>query len=177
MKILVCKAAILTIAILSVSSLRADSIDTAADLSSDSPKFRHPVSELRNQDSAFALLIESYRQIQARLIQNDYEDRARAAATIGSLKDRRRVLVLAKQERDLRLEKLLAQLGAMSTNYDYARQIDEREAGVVVPKNVDTVQAAHRLKQFVVITPDSVEQASAKTIPASNYLLSELPAE
>ena len=60
------------------------------------------VSELRNQDSVFSILIEAFRQVQGRVIQTDYESRIQAANTLDDLKTRRRVIVLANQERDLR---------------------------------------------------------------------------
>ena len=143
-----------------------------------SEKRADPVSELRNRDSAFSLLIEAFRQLQARLIQSDYEARLRAAASLDNLKTRRKVVVLAKQERDLRLKKLYGQLATLNTAYDYSRDIDEREARVVVPKNVDTVAAAAKLKDFVVLTPASVglpSSSAEKTIPASFVLAADAP--
>lgn len=114
-----------------------------------------PIAELRHQDSAFSILIEAYRQLQSYLIQSDYDTRLKAAGELTDLKTRRRVTVLATQERDLRMKKLYGQLDNLTTAYDYARQRDERAAGVETPSAVDTTAAAERLKDFVVITPDA----------------------
>jgi hypothetical protein len=129
-----------------------------------------PVAELRHQDSAFSLLIEVYRQLQSRLIESDYDARLKAAADLPDLKIRRRVTALAKQEHDLRIKKLYGQLGNLATTYDYARQRDEREAGVAVPSAIDTATAAESLKNFVVITPAGGDSLSS-VIPARTVLL------
>jgi hypothetical protein len=137
-----------------------------------------PVSELRNQDGAFSILIEAYRQLQSHLIQADYEARVGAAARLTDLKVRRQVTVLARQERDLRLQKLYGQLTTMSTAYDYTRQRDEREAGIDEPSHVDTAAAAEKLKDFVVLTPAGDSRAdigSVKTMPATTVLLDTRP--
>lgn len=176
MKLLGLTAAAGVSVLVAVSSLRADSSEPDAVVPTIPSKPSAAISELRNQDSAFALLTEAFREIQTRLIQNDYEARVRAANALESLKTRRQVIVLAKQERDLRLQKLMLQLGNMNSGYDYARQVDEREVGVVVPSHVDTIEAANRLKTFVVLTPDSVEN-SAPAIPVCNFLLSSVPAD
>jgi hypothetical protein len=144
----------------------------------ETEKRADPVSELRNRDSAFSLLMEAFRQLQSQLIQTDYESRLRAAAQLDNLKTRRQVIVLAKQERDLRLKKLYGQLETLNTTYDYSREIDQREAHVIVPKNVDTVAAANKLKNFVVITPAAAglpSSAREKTIPASYVLAADAP--
>ncbi len=137
-----------------------------------------PVSELRNQDGAFSILIEAYRQLQSHLIQSDYQARLEAADHLADVKVRRQVIVLARQERDLRLQKLYGQLTNMSTTYDYSRQRDEREAGVDVPSHVDTAAAAEKLKDFVVLTPAGDSRAdigSVKSIPATTVLLDTRP--
>lgn len=137
-----------------------------------------PVSELRNQDSAFALLTEAFRQLQSYLIESDYDARIEAAKSLKDPVARRKVTALAQQERELRLKKLYGQLDRMNTTYDYARQEDERVAGVTVSKNVDTVAAAHKLKDFVIISPDAFDSPAAvapKALPASIVLLDTTP--
>ncbi len=178
MKNLIPKATPLLAMLLAISTLRADSVTENTPNPQETPKFRNPAAELRNQDSAFALLMESYRQIQTRLIQNDYEARLQAAQHLDDFKARRQVISLAKQERELRLQKLTGQLTNMNSGYTHARYVDEREAGVTVPVSVDTRVAAKQLQNFVVITPESVERVSdtsAPTLPASHYMLSKLP--
>jgi hypothetical protein len=138
----------------------------------------HPVSELRNQDAAFSLLIEAFRQVQGRIIQNDYEARLKAASALDDLKTRRRVVVLARQERELRVQKLYHEIGNLSLTYDHTRQDDERAAGVEVPAQIDTAHAAKTLMDYVFIAPaanDESGEFKTKTVPAGNYLLDKMP--
>src|SRR5436309_8332660 len=83
-------------------------------------KLCDPVCELRSQDQAFSLLMETYRQYQCYQIDSDYQTRLRQCAGLseerGSLVIdssssglrtlRQFVLGLAKAERDLRMQKL-----------------------------------------------------------------------
>jgi hypothetical protein len=138
----------------------------------------NPVSELRNQDGAFSLLIEAFRQVQGRIIQNDYEARITAANALDDLKTRRRVVALAKQERELRAQKLYHEIGNLNLTYDHTRRGDERVAGVEVPVHIDTAHAAKTLMDYVFIAPAANEESGefkTKTIPAGNYLLDKLP--
>ena len=136
------------------------------------------VSELRNQDSVFSILIEAFRQVQGRVIQTDYEARIRAANTLDDLKTRRRVIVLANQERDLRVKKLYHQIGNLCSTYDTTRHDDEKATGVEVPVNIDTTHAAKTLMDYVFIAPAATDKSGeekTQTIPASDYLLDKLP--
>ena len=76
---------------------------------------------------------------------------------------------LAKQERELRINKLCVQLGNMAIAYDHARQNDELREGVTVPHEVNTDAAADALKDFVVITP------AGPAIPAETVLRDRRP--
>ncbi len=138
-----------------------------------------PIAELRNQDSAFSLLIEAFRQIQARIIQNDYEARIKAANALGDLKTRRYVAGLAKEERDLRVAKLYHQIGNLNLTYDHTRRDDERALAVTdVPVHIDTGHTAKTLMDFVFIAPtapDKNGEIKTTTVPARDYLLDKLP--
>jgi hypothetical protein len=137
------------------------------------------VSELRNQDSVFSILIEAFRQVQGRVIQTDYENRIKAANALGDIKERRRVVVLANQERDLRVKKMYHQLGNLCATYDTTRHDDERVANVEVPVNIDTGHAAKTLMDYVFVAPapsDKSGEKKVQSIPASNYLLDKMPA-
>src|SRR5208283_5166614 len=92
-------------------SFSVESTDQTASQPTAQTKPVDPIAELRNQDSAFSLLIEAFRQIQGRIIQNDYEARIKAANALSDLKTRRYVAELAKEERDLRVEKLSTRSG------------------------------------------------------------------
>jgi len=76
-------------------SFSAETTDEAPPLPATQSKPSDLVSELRNQDSVFSILIEAFRQVQGRVIQTDYEARIKAANTFDDLKTRRRVVVLA----------------------------------------------------------------------------------
>jgi len=159
-------------------SFSAESTDGAALPPATQNAPTDAVSELRNQDSVFSILIEAFRQIQGRVIQTDYEARIKAANTFDDLKTRRRIIVLANQERDLRVKKLYHQIGNLCTTYDTTRHDDERAASVEVPINIDTTHAAKTLMDYVFIAPaadDKSDEKKTQTIPASNYLLDKLP--
>jgi hypothetical protein len=137
-----------------------------------------PVSELRNDDSAFSLLIEAYRQLQNHLIQVDYDARLHAASHLTDIKVRQQVTALAKQERDLRIQKLYGQISNLSTTYDLHRQGEEREAGVESLSTVDTTAAAEKLRNFVVLTPateNASDFRSIKSVPTTTVLLDTRP--
>jgi hypothetical protein len=136
------------------------------------------VSELRNQDSVFSILIEAFRQVQGRVIQTDYEARIKAANALDDLKARRHVIDLANEERDLRVKKLYHQLSNLCATYDTTRHDDERVANVEVPVNIDTSHAAKTLMDYVFIAPapnDKSDEIKTQTMPAGSYLLDKLP--
>ena len=83
-------------------------------------KYCDPVCELQSQDAAFSLLLETFRQFQSYQIETDYQNRLRAAdgmnekdgslviqtSSQGLQTLRSFVGVLAREERDLRMQKL-----------------------------------------------------------------------
>jgi hypothetical protein len=159
-------------------SFSAETTDNASPLPVSQNAPTDVVSELRNQDSVFSILIEAFRQVQGRVIQTDYENRIKAANALDDLKLRRRVVVLANQERDLRVKKLYHQLGNLCATYDTTRHDDEQVANVDVPVNIDTGHAAKTLMDYVFVAPapsDKSGEKKTQTIPASNYLLDKMP--
>jgi hypothetical protein len=170
----------LTLAMLvCTSSFSVESTDEAVTQPTAQTKLADPTSELRNQDSAFSLLIEAFRQIQGRIIQNDYEARIKAANALSDLKTRRYVIELAKEERDLRVEKLYHQIGNLNLTYDHTRRDDARALAVAdVPVHIDTGHAAKTLMDFVFIAPtapDKDGEIKTTAVPAKNYLLDKMP--
>jgi len=137
------------------------------------------ISELRNQDEAFTLLIEAFRMIQGRIIQNDYEARIRAASALSDVRTQHEVAELAKEERDLRAEKLSRQIGNLDVAYGSARRDDERVLAVAdVPPHIDTKHAAKTLMDFVFVAPTAPDKngdIKATTVPAKDYLLDKPP--
>ena len=132
------------------------------------------VSEPHNHDSAFSILLETYRQFQNNLIQVDYKNRLLAAASLLDSGTRREYMALAKQERDLRLKKLAAQLAIFSVTYDHTRRSDEQALGTTVKGEIDTREAMKQLRDFVVIAPavDGLDETNTvRVLPASAVLL------
>jgi len=133
-----------------------------------------PVADLRNQDSAFSLLIESYRQMQTFMIEGDYEKRLRAAALVKDAKERDHINTLAAQERELRLAKLRNTLGNFNTAYNSSRHVTEKTAGVSVPNSVDTKAANDKLRSFVPFTPSEFgpsENQPSSLLPAGAMMI------
>jgi hypothetical protein len=131
------------------------------------------IPESHNHDSAFSILLETYRQFQNNLIQVDYQNRLLAGASLSDSGTRKEVMALAKQERDLRLKKLAIQLAVFSVTYDHARQGDEPDVAATGKSGVDTKAAAEELRNFVVIAPD--ETNTIRTLPSSSVLLNKSP--
>jgi hypothetical protein len=134
-----------------------------------------PFSELQNQDTAFSILIEAFRQIQGRIIQNDYEACITAANALSDLETHRSVVELAKQERELREAKLDHQIGNLNLAYDQTRR-DDAQAAVAVDVRVpsDTGHAAKTLMDDVFIAPSAPDkdgEIKTTTVPIKDYLL------
>jgi hypothetical protein len=161
------------------SSFSVETKDEAAPQPVARTKPADPIAELRNQDSAFALLMEAFRQIQGRIIQNDYQARLQAANALSDLKTRRYVFQLAKEEQALRVSKLYHQISDLNLTYDQTRRDDERALAVAdVPMHIDTRHAAKSLMDFVFIAPaapDKNGEIKATAVPAKNSLLDKLP--
>jgi hypothetical protein len=131
-------------------------------------------SEMRNHDSAFLLLLETYREFQNNLIQIDYRNRLSAAAALPDIATRKEVIALAKQERDLRLRRLTAQLVAFSAIDDNSSRGSKREARSVFYPAVHTKMITRKLQGFVVIAPatdGSTGSDALQTLPSSAVLL------
>ena len=157
-------------------------------------KYCDPVCEVQAQDSAFSLLIETYRQFQGRQIQLDYESRLRAAAGLGKEADsliigatlnstrtlRAWIEVLAEKERDLRLEQLQTRVVNFTTAYQCARKGDELAADQPVPSKVDMPAAAQQLKTLRLLALGSPTKADFQRVtstPAADIFLDTAPAK
>ena len=151
-------------------------------------KMCDPVCELHAQDGAFSLLIETYRQFQSYQIETDYQMRLQAARGLsedrGSLVIessskgmqtlRQYIFSLAKQERDLRFEKLQTQCANFSSAYTCVRKTDENYIGEKVPNTASQCDAAQKLRDYCVINPGTLgkgEIRKAGCIPVSTVLL------
>jgi hypothetical protein len=137
-----------------------------------------PISELQNQDAAFSIVIEAFRQIQGRIIQNDYEACITAANALSDAKTRRSIVELAKQERGLRVAKLNHQIGNLSLTYEHTRRDDAHVMAVDVPVPIDTGQAAKTLMDYDFIAPtapDKEGEIKTMAVPVRDYLLDRTP--
>jgi hypothetical protein len=147
-----------------------------------------PICELRSQDTAFAMLIEAFREFQSHQIQTDFDQRLRAIAGIGEERGsliiqtklqgvqtfRFLVEELAKKERDLRMERLQTQVANFHTAYGCMRRVDEEEIGELVAKRVDTKAAAAKLRTFSIValgSPATADYRVVKAVPASAVFL------
>lgn len=147
-----------------------------------------PVCELKAQDSAFALLMETYRQFKSCEIEKNYQGRIEAAVSLPKrssspvLKHNSRAMqklqefvgALAKEERNLEMEQLQTQVVNFSSAYNCARKLDERYLGQTVTNSVSLRAAAEQLKSFVIVTGGSVGSPSfnkGAPIPADTILM------
>jgi hypothetical protein len=150
--------------------------------------------ELRTQDRAFALLVETYREFRNCQIESGYQARLRgieAKATndtgyvIGVDSDVFRklealMLALAGKERELEQAKVQSQVDNWITAYNCVRRREEMATGQSVPSQVDLREAATRLNDFVVIVPQLTlahTKAKPQLLSARRFLLNtpELP--
>lgn len=114
-------------------------------------------SELQNHDSAFSVLITAFAEVQTSLIENDYQTRQQAAASIQDYQTRQHVLKLTEQERELRLRKLNRQLAELSAAYVHSRQSDARKNGDHHPAKVDIQDAEKKLNGFVIVETATIQ--------------------
>ncbi|HVM61941.1 MAG TPA: hypothetical protein VMV72_13850 [Verrucomicrobiae bacterium] len=153
-----------------------------------------PACELQAQDSAFALLIEVYRQFQTRQIQVDYERRLQAASKLGREGDSlvigttlngtatlgTCVRTLAEKERDLRLEQLQTRVLNFATAYRCVRKDDEMAVGQPVTSKIDPSAASRELKTLRVLALDPASTGDYHAVvskPAASLFLDSAPAQ
>lgn len=116
-----------------------------------------PIQGLRNQDAAFSLVLEAFREVQGSMIRSDYDTRTRAAERLRDSQKRQAVVWMSDLERHLRQQKLAVQVERLRTTYAYARRHDEQTAGINVPNAVNLDTAAAKLREFVVLSPARLE--------------------
>jgi hypothetical protein len=176
-----------TVGLLQLAAFPATSQEVAGAVAKPEIASRNGVRTLQNQDKAFALTIEAFRQYRVFQIEMEYERRLHAIEGIGKetsaliLRDTSQGLQtlnewlvgLAKYDRDMHFEKLEAQVQNLRAAYDCARQYDERELGVSVPANINTEAASEELKKFtatLVGAPLDKRAVSLPPIPAKALL-------
>lgn len=146
-----------------------------------------PVCQLRTQDAAFALLVETFREFHSYQIEKDYNVRLQGAAKIGEDKGitiqdnspvmwklRELVVGLAGKEKELREARLTVQVENLKTAYNCIRRRDEEKTGQSVPSQVNTREAAERLREYVIVQPGTMAKAdlrNPRSVPAAAVLL------
>jgi len=163
----VCALAILWAASMAVPRLQAQT-DAVRDPGEDTDTGH--VAKIQNQDSAFSLVLEAYRQFQSYIIQHDYEAQLAAARQLPDRFARWEAIALAKKERQLRVNRLGTRLLELSATYGYARRQEEQADGVNAPSAVDPADASEKLHDFVVIAPDPQSGNAARSIPVTTLL-------
>ena len=153
------------------------------------------VCQLKNQDMAFALLIETFRQFRSCQIETDFQTRLRGADKVGSggagdgwviestspvmLKLREYIKFLAGQERELRMGQIQTQVVNFENAYRCLRRVDEQTIGVKVPSAVDRQAASQKLKEYVIIAEGpvaAVKPVQPKALSAQFVLYDAEPA-
>ncbi|NQU11813.1 hypothetical protein HQ590_13545 [bacterium] len=142
-------AALLAAGVLAVSAGGAPPVATATTVRSPAD----PVAEMQNQDSAFSLLMECYRQLQLSLIEIEYEHRLDEADKVTDSTARKLARAEAEHHAEERVRKLGSDLENMLVAYQAARSHREREAGIRVPHQVDRHKAARALREYVAFQP------------------------
>jgi hypothetical protein len=131
------------------------------------------VSELRSHDNAFALMMESYRQMQVLMIEADYDKRLQLAKTVADPTERDRVLLLAQQEHDLRISKLHQTMKSFDSAYNTTRKPLQNKAGGEVVTKITSEEAGEQLRHFRAFTPQEfkMENQASSLLPAGARLL------
>jgi|YelNatPaOPRAMG01_1025707.scaffolds.fasta_scaffold04522_8 hypothetical protein len=161
-----------------------------------------PVCQLKAQDWAFSLLVETYREYRSNQIEADYQNRRLVIAKLSHLPDDVPVIhaqlrfvqelqkilgEAATADRGRELQLVHTQVANLLTAYACARKHDEQNLGVKVEPNLNPQRAARELKQYVASRPNLVtgnlsqvqpEPASAvlrdePAVPADPNLLAE----
>lgn len=131
------------------------------------------VTELRGKDHAFALMIETYRQIQELMIEGDYNKHLELAQRVANPTERARLTRLALDERNARLTKLEQTLQDLQTAYASSRKDDERKTGQTIAATASADNVAPQLKSFVPFQPKGfrVENGPSELVPAGAQML------
>ncbi|MCG3147360.1 MAG: hypothetical protein PCFJNLEI_00799 [Verrucomicrobiae bacterium] len=147
-------------------------IATAADKPVSTSR-TNAVTQLRNQDNAFALMMESYRQIQLLMIESDLDKRIQLAKTIVEPKERDRILDLAQQEYDQRIAKLQQTLKSFDGAYDTTRQDLQKKTGGVIVTKTSPEDAQEQLRRFRVFSPKEfrMENQPPHLMPAGAQMM------
>jgi len=154
------------------SVLAAENVSTPAAKPVSTVKTR-AVSELRSHDNAFALMMESYRQLQILMIEADYEKRLQLAKSIANPKERDRVLLMAQQEHDMRITKLQQTLKGFDSAYDTSRKEQQAKTGGEIVTKITSEEASEQLRHYRPFVPKDfrMENQPSSLLPAGARML------
>ena len=152
------------------------------------------ICQLKAQDMAFALLLETFRQFKGCRIEQQYQSRLQTAESLPERKlDTQMVFksdseamkklqefvrMLARSEHDLEMEGLQTQVVNFENAYNCIRRTDEAQLGIIVTNGVNLRAAAKKLKEFVIVSqgaPSSSDFQPTDPIPAETVLLDVEP--
>lgn len=131
------------------------------------------VAEIRKQDNAFSVMMESYQQIQELMIESDYDKQTQIGGSIANPKERERVIGLAKQARAQRLTKLASTMASFATAYGTTRKESEHKAGTTVASTASRESADEQLHKLVPFQPRNfrLENTTSPLVPAAAHML------
>lgn len=178
-----------------IGIMPVDGADVAVARPASDSRSCDAVCQLRAQDWAFSLLVETYREFRSNQIENNYRRRLQVVAGFGQMPDDTTVIQaqldflrqlreilgeLAQTERTRGLQLVHTQVANLNTVYDCARKHDEQALGFRVDKSVNLRrQAAQELKQYIAVRSDLLSGRSSAPQAASAVLLDRpaLPAD
>ena len=99
--------------------------------------------EQRNEDSAFSILMESYRFLNGYRIEADYAAQVKTAQSLTDPADREHALQAAGQDRELRLGKLNSTLTNFLSTYQVSREPEEPDRPASAPLPTAAARASH----------------------------------
>jgi hypothetical protein len=153
------------------------------------------VCQMRAQDMAFSLLVETYRQFKSCQIEQQFQRRMTGAENLTSrdskgsmvLKDdtetmrklQEFVRGLAHTERTLELEHLQTEVVNFENAYNCIRREDEKQLGIKVANVVNLREAAKQLKDYSIVSqgaPATTDFQPGDPLPADMVLFDIEPA-
>jgi hypothetical protein len=186
------------IAVLSIGLGVSTLAGTSDDQTKSSPATScDSVCQIKAQDMAFALLLETFREFKGCRIEQQYQTRLEGAETLPTV-DRKSgtslvlksdteamkklqefVRMLARTERNLEMEGLQTQIVNFENAYKCMRRVDETQLGITVSNTANLRVAAKQLKEFVIVSQgvlSSTDFQPTAPIPADAVLLDVEPA-
>lgn len=127
----------------------------------DSNVRSNAVTELRGQDNAFALMMESYRQIQILMIEADYDKLVTLAKRVTDPKQRDQLLLMAQQQREARIAKVHDTMKGFDSAYSTSRKEQEKKTDGAVITKMTPEEADDQIQHLRPFVPKVFRQESS----------------